>query len=51
LRNAQQDAALARQAPGDDLMKAVATCGGASSNSARDPESYLRIRDYLFRLR
>lgn len=43
-RNARQDAALAAQTSKDALRRA----GGCSST---DPESYLRIRDYLFRMR
>ena len=43
-RNARQDAALASQTSNDALRR-VEGCSSA------DPESYLRIRDYLFRLR
>ena len=48
LRNAQQDAALATAAPQEELRKLAAGC---ESKSAEDPEAYLRIRDYLFRMR
>ena len=44
-RNAQQDAALAAAAPKDGLQKLTGAC------SEPNPESYLRIRDYLLRLR
>ncbi len=42
-RNAQQDAALAATAPKDELQKLTGAC------SEPNPESYLRIRDYLLR--
>jgi hypothetical protein len=45
-RNAQQDLALAARAPKEDVRKLV--CDAAPSS---DPESYLKIRDYLLRLR
>jgi hypothetical protein len=44
-RNAQQDAALAATAPKDELQKLTGAC------REPNPESYLRIRDYLLRLR
>jgi hypothetical protein len=44
-RNAQQDAALAAMAPKDELQKLIGACNESN------PESYLRIRDYLLRLR
>ena len=44
-RNAQQDAAVAATAPKDELQKLAGAC------SEPNPESYLRIRDYLLRLR
>ena len=44
-RNAQQDAALAVTGPKDGLQKLTGAC------SEPNPESYLRIRDYLLRLR
>ncbi|HML17074.1 MAG TPA: hypothetical protein VK419_08605 [Bryobacteraceae bacterium] len=47
-RNAQQDAALAAGAPKEELKKLV---DGCESKSAQNPEYYLRIRDYLFRMR
>jgi hypothetical protein len=48
IRNAQQDLALASGAPQEDLRKlGVGTCDAPFSH---DPEWYLRIRDYLFRL-
>jgi hypothetical protein len=48
LRNAQQDAALAAAAPKDELQKLFIQCDASTSS---DPEWYLRIRDYLLRLR
>jgi len=49
IRNAQQDVALASAAPQEDLRKlGIGTCDAPFSH---DPESYLRIRDYLLRLR
>lgn len=49
IRNAQQDLALASAAPLEDLRKlGVLTCDAPSSH---DPEWYLRVRDYLLRLR
>lgn len=48
-RNAFQDDALATIAPKDELAKLLGSCDpGAPSNWT---EGYLRIRDYLFRLR
>ncbi len=47
-RNALQDATLARQIPKDELAKLQTFCG---SGTLRWTEEYLRIRDYLFRLR
>jgi hypothetical protein len=47
-RNGHQDLTLARGAPKADLQKLFGTCEAAPSP---DPEWYLRIRDYLFRLR
>jgi len=46
-RNAQQDLALAAAAPRADLQKTFGLCTDAASP---DPEWYLRIRDFLFRL-
>ena len=43
-RNAQQDASLAAMAPKDELQKLTGAC------REPNPESYLRIRDYLLRL-
>jgi hypothetical protein len=49
IRNAQQDVALASGASQEDLRKlGVGTCDAPLS---RDPEWYLRVRDYLLRLR
>ncbi len=53
-RNAQQDAALAERASKDELKKdelkkLYGACDAAPP--ADNPEWYLRIRDYLFRLR
>jgi hypothetical protein len=45
MRNETQDAALATSAPKEDLRKLSAACG------SKNPESYLQIRDYLFRMR
>jgi hypothetical protein len=44
-RNAQQDAALAARVIKEDLAARCVTI------PANDPEAYLRIRDYLFRMR
>ena len=48
LRNERQDVALAARAPRAELLSRIGGCGGAPSN---DPESYLHLRDYLFRMR
>ena len=48
LRNAEQDVRLAAIAPKDELQKLFGACDAPSSP---DPEWYLRIRDYLLRLR
>lgn len=48
LRNAQQDAALATMAPREELRRGL---DGCEASPQENPESYLRIRDYLFRLR
>jgi hypothetical protein len=47
-RNAQQDLALAMRAPREPLQKLAGAC---ETQPPADPEWYLRIRDYLFRLR
>jgi hypothetical protein len=47
-RNAQQDVSLARTGSKAELQKLFGACDAPPS---RDPEWYLRIRDYLFRLR
>jgi hypothetical protein len=47
LRNAGQDAALALRLPKPELEKLKAQC----ATPLNDPESYLKIRDYLFRMR
>jgi hypothetical protein len=47
LRNEQQDVALARPAPKPELLARFGACTAARD----DPESYLRLRDYLFRMR
>lgn len=47
-RNAQQDVALAAHAPKADLLRLI---GGCSAAPPDDPEWYLRIRDYLYRMR
>jgi hypothetical protein len=48
LRNALQDLTLAKDAPGTELQTLYGPC---SSPTPTDPEWYLRIRDYLLRLR
>jgi len=48
LRNARQDLALAAAAPKDELKNLLGDC---AAPPPPDPEWYLRIRDYLFRLR
>ena len=45
LRNAQQDVALATRVPKEDLRRLGACEAGENT------ESYLKIRDYLFRMR
>ena len=47
-RNRQQDIALAEQAPKAELLRLFGSC---EAGQAVDPEQYLRIRDYLFRMR
>jgi len=47
-RNALQDAALSTLAHADELKKVSVSC---DTSSAENPEQYLRIRDYLLRLR
>jgi len=47
-RNARQDLALAAQAPKEELQKLFGRC---DAPPPANPESYLRIRDYLLRLR
>ena len=47
-RNAQQDLALARRASQDELRRLI---GGCDAPAPSDPEWYLRVRDYLFRMR
>ena len=47
-RNAQQDVRLAAIAHKEELQKLFGACDAPPST---DPEWYLRIRDYLFRLR
>jgi hypothetical protein len=47
-RNARQDLTLAASAPKEDLQKLVGSCEAPRPD---DAEWYLRIRDYLFRLR
>lgn len=47
-RNALEDIALAQQAPKNELQKVGGPCDQAAPSN---PESYLRIRDYLLRLR
>ncbi len=47
LRNAGQDASLALRLPKPELEKLKAQC----ESPPNDPESYLKIRDYLFRMR
>ena len=49
IRNAQQDIALASAAPKEDLRKLGV--GGCDAPLSNDPELYLRVRDYLLRLR
>ena len=47
-RNAQQDVRLAAIAPKEDLQKLFGECDAPVPSN---PEEYLRVRDYLFRLR
>ena len=47
-RNARQDLALAAKAPKEELQKLSGACDAPTPSN---PESYLRIRDYLLRLR
>jgi hypothetical protein len=47
-RNGEQDVALAATAPKDELRKLFGAC---DAPAPPDPEWYLRIRDYLLRLR
>jgi hypothetical protein len=47
-RNAQQDVLLAATRPKEELRNVLGSCDGPASS---DPEWYLRIRDYLLRLR
>jgi hypothetical protein len=47
-RNALADVALARQAPKEEMQKIFGPCDQAAPEN---PETYLRIRDYLLRLR
>jgi hypothetical protein len=48
LRNVQQDDAMASMAPKEEFEKLFFPCDASKSP---DPEWYLRIRDYLLRLR
>jgi hypothetical protein len=48
LRNAEQDVRLAATAPKEELQKVFGACDAPPSS---DSEWYLRIRDYLLRLR
>ena len=47
-RNVRQDLGLAAKAPRDELQKVFGAC---TAPPPSDPEWYLRIRDYLLRLR
>jgi hypothetical protein len=47
-RNVRQDLALAASAPKEELRKLFGAC---TAPAPSDPEWYLRIRDYLLRLR
>lgn len=47
-RNVHQDLALAAKAPKEELQKLLGAC---TAPPPSNPESYLRIRDYLLRLR
>ncbi len=48
VRNAQQDLALAAAASQEDLRRLGV--GPCDTPSSRDPESYFKVRDFLFRL-
>jgi hypothetical protein len=48
-RNAQQDVALARRAASEGELRRL--LGGCDASPPAEPEWYLRIRDYLFRMR
>ena len=48
LRNVRQDLALAAKAPKEELQKLFGAC---TATPPANPEAYLRIRDYLLRLR
>ena len=48
LRNEQQDVALASHAPKQELLERI---GGCEARHPGEPEFYLRLRDYLFRMR
>ena len=47
-RNQQQDVALAARAPKTELLRLFGPCDAAHTD---DPERYLHVRDYLFRMR
>jgi hypothetical protein len=47
-RNALADVALAQRAPKEELLKAFGSC---DQKAPDNPEAYLRVRDYLLRLR
>lgn len=47
-RNVRQDLALAAKAPKEELQKLFGACAAPGPSN---PEAYLRIRDYLLRLR
>jgi hypothetical protein len=47
-RNALADVALAQRAPKEEVQRIFGPCNQAAPEN---PESYLRIRDYLLRLR
>ena len=47
-RNAQQDASLAMQSPGLDRAELMNLMGGCKGDPPADPESYLKIRDFLY---
>jgi hypothetical protein len=46
-RNGRQDAAMAPPASKSDLLRQLGNCKALAEN----PEAYLRVRDYLFRVR